>query len=140
MKRTQFLNVIVIAITIIMACGLTSCTRCKNAWSALCNSEQTVDTKTLTTLDVVAQRKAEIEARRIDSVYYNIQEPAFIAILDYVGTSATRTDIVKQYEKSIKFYEGINYGTKLHNHYAPDSIPSAPVPINDTPAIPQTKQ
>lgn len=140
MKRIQFFKVMLITLVLSMACGLTSCTRCKNAWNALTAKQDTVDVPALKTIDVVAQRRAEIENRRVDSVYYAIQEPAFIAIIDLLGATATHQDVVMQYEKSTKFYQGINYGTKLHEHYAPDSVPKAPITVTSEPAIPQAKQ
>lgn len=93
---------------------------------------------TITTADVVAQRRVEIDMMRIDSVYYTIPEPALIAILDFIGTDVSRESVVLEYKCGIQYYNGVINGATKPKHYLPDSVPISKVQIKQTPVVPDT--
>lgn len=135
MKRNQFVPPILV---IFMILCMTSCTKVKDAWDSLTGKTEAVQvdndtTKvvTYTAYDVVAQRRAEIEFMKMDSIYYSIPEPILIAIVDEIGIDVTREDIVKTYQINKQRYDGLLTGLKNIKHFMPDTIPNqAPVDIN----------
>lgn len=100
--------------------------------------EPTVQEISITTFDVVAQRRVEIELMKIDSVYYTIPEPALIAILDFIGTETSRESIVKEYQLGTEYYRGLIKGANESSHFKPDSLPRSSVPIKPTPVVQDT--
>lgn len=92
----------------------------------------------ITTYDVVAQRRIEIEVQAIDSIYYTMPEPALIAILDEVGINTSRETIIEQYLSDRRYYDGLTRGATLNRHYAPDSIPRSSTPTKPMPVITDT--
>lgn len=92
----------------------------------------------ITTYDVVAQRRLEIEVRKLDSIYYSIPEPALIAILDEIGTETSRETVVKQYATDRRYYDGLTRGAALNKHFAPDSIPRSSTPMKPMPVVNDT--
>lgn len=92
----------------------------------------------ITTSDVVAQRRMEIEVMQIDSVYYAIPEPALIAILDFIGVDTSRESVVKEYKLGKQYYDGVTRGAMQSKHFIPDSIPASSIPLKPAPVIPDT--
>lgn len=92
----------------------------------------------ITTYDVVAQRRLEIEVQEIDSIYYTMSEPALIAILDEIGVNTSRETIIKQYLLDKRYYDGLTRGATQNKHFIPDSIPRSSTPMKPMPVITDT--
>lgn len=133
MKKNQFVMGILLMLLVFTT---TSCDKVRGAWDTLIGNEQQqiVSDTTITVFtayDVVAQRRAEIEVKQMDSVYYSIPEPILIAIIDDIGANVHRSGVVATYWKNKQYYEGLLTGLKGIKHYMPDSIPNQPpVDIN----------
>ncbi len=131
---------VLVTIAVIVAVAITSNWGKIVSWFNPQLSEQVLEVEApkITTSNVVAQRRMEIEIMKIDSTYYVIPEPALIAILDYIGTDTSRESVVKEYLAGKQYYDGIVKGATKSNHYIPDSISVSNTPIKSAPVIPDT--
>lgn len=102
-----------------------------------CDRKDYAKDKTVTTLEIVSQRRAEQDVKRIDNVYYTMDETVLISILNKLGTHVTKREVVFEYESNISYYLGLEEGANNVNEYKPDDadIPKEPKPIPDEPII-----
>lgn len=91
--------------------------------------------RTLSTLEIVSQRRAEQEKMHINEVYYSMDETVLIAVINKLGTKVTKAEVVFEYESNAAYYDGLKEGAKNVNEYVPEEadIPAPPNNIPDEP-------
>ena len=107
------------------------------------NSKKDIKTEVTTpevyvsTFDVVAQRRAEIQSHKTDSIYYSIPESSFIEIVDLLGSNTTHAAVVNQYTKLKSYYIGIERGAKTERLKQDTLTSTKPPIIKNVPVVPE---
>ena len=135
-KRSNFWPVFLLLILVFALAGTTTYllwNKFKTDPSVSTKAPPTIgDVKYISTYDLVKQRRAEIHLRTVDSIYYAISEPAFIEIIDFLGSThdVTREAVVNQFIKMKPYYLGISQGVRRQERLQPNLL-------NDKPTVPQ---
>lgn len=126
MKKVLKVPLLVVLITLLA----TSCDWTKNHFWEFKQVEQepevesaeTIEVKEFSIAEAVEQRRAEIEYRKIDSIYYTMPEIIFIAVSKDIE-SDVQENVVYHYLNNKEYYDGLLTGVKKHKQFDPDSIP-----------------
>lgn len=75
----------------------------------------------VTISDVLISRETVRESKRVDEVFMNMPDPILIAVLSKIGTDATVSDIVYEYEYNKDYYTNVKIGADIQKQITQQS-------------------